>query len=158
MKYKINLFTALTLGISFLSSQVNASEFDQYLQQQQIIDSKFKIKKKAELNEMLAVLSAEDSKTFPLQIDHNTIIEQLKLTANKTELKGLIITPDFAQFEKDLGPKEVTQLIRKNLLQNCGIFFEHRYQLENPYKVMLELSSTTRSYDVEISQKDCKGN
>ena len=94
MKYKINLFTALTLGISFLSSQVNASEFDQYLQQQQIIDSKFKIKKKAELNEMLAVLSAEDSKTLPLQIDHNTIIERLKLTANKTERlykKGEII-------------------------------------------------------------------
>ena len=78
--------------------------------------------RKAELNELLTVLSAEDSKTLPLQIDHNTIIEQLQLTANKTTLKGMITTPDFSQFEKDLGRKEVLKVIRNNLLNNCQIF------------------------------------
>ena len=68
------------------------------------------------------MLSAEDSKTLPLQIDHNTIIEQLQLTANKTTLKGMITTPDFSQFEKDLGRKEVLKVIRNNLLNNCQIF------------------------------------
>ena len=97
---------ALLAGFSSAVLPVHASEFDQYLQEKNIIDSKFKIQKKAELNELLAVLSAEDSRTLPLQIDQNTIIEQLQLSANKTTLKGMIITPDFSQFEKDLGRKE----------------------------------------------------
>ncbi len=156
MKYKINLIAILGLGLGIFASQTYASEFDQYLQEKQIIDSKYKIKKKNELNELLSVLSAEDSKTLPLQIDQNTVIEQLQLSANKTRLKGLIITPDFAQFEQDLGRKEVVKLIRKNLLNNCEIFFEHRYQIENPYKVELVLSSAKNTYEVAISQKDCK--
>ena len=101
------------------------------------------------------MLSAEDSKTLPLQIDQNTIIEQLQLTANKTTLKGMITTPDFSQFEKDLGRKEVLKVIRNNLLNNCQIFFEHRYQIVNPYKIELSLSSQTHTYNVDLSQKDC---
>ena len=147
---------ALLAGFSSATFFVHASEFDQYLQEKNIIDSKFKIQKKAELNELLAVLSAEDSRTLPLQIDQNTIIEQLQLSANKTTLKGLITTPDFSQFEKDLGRKEVMKMIRNNLLNNCEIFFEHRYQIENPYKVELSLSSQTQTYKTDISQKDCK--
>ncbi|MDM1324538.1 MULTISPECIES: hypothetical protein [Acinetobacter] len=147
---------ALLVGFSSTTFSVHASEFDQYLQEKNIIDSKFKIQKKAELNELLAVLSAEDSRTLPLQIDQNTIIEQLQLSANKTTLKGLITTPDFSQFEKDLGRKEVMKMIRNNLLNNCEIFFEHRYQIENPYKVELSLSSQTQTYKTDISQKDCK--
>ncbi|WP_180077435.1 MULTISPECIES: hypothetical protein [unclassified Acinetobacter] len=147
---------ALLVGFSSATFSVHASEFDQYLQEKNIIDSKFKIQKKAELNELLAVLSAEDSRTLPLQIDQNTIIEQLQLSANKTTLKGLITTPDFSQFEKDLGRKEVMKMIRNNLLNNCEIFFEHRYQIENPYKVELSLSSQTQTYKTDISQKDCK--
>jgi hypothetical protein len=91
-----------------------------------------------------------------LQIDQNTIIEQLHLSANKTTLKGMIITPDFSQFEQDLGRREVTKVIRNNLLKNCDIFFEHRYQIANPYKVELSLSSETHTYNMDISQKDCK--
>ncbi|WP_411689442.1 hypothetical protein [Acinetobacter pseudolwoffii] len=147
---------ALLAGFSSATFSVHASEFDQYLQEKNIIDSKFKIQKKAELNELLAVLSAEDSRTLPLQIDQNTIIEQLQLSANKTTLKGLITTPDFSQFEKDLGRKEVMKMIRNNLLNNCEIFFEHHYQIENPYKVELSLSSQTQTYKTDISQKDCK--
>lgn len=146
---------ALLAGFSSAALPVYASEFDQYLQGKGILDSKFKIEKKAELNELLAVLSAEDSKTLPLQIDQNTIIEQLQLTANKTTLKGMITTPDFSQFEKDLGRKEVLKVIRNNLLNNCQIFFEHRYQIVNPYKIELSLSSQTHTYNVDLSQKDC---
>src|SRR5690606_22642457 len=147
---------ALCAGWSSVAIQANASEFDQYLQEKAIIDGKFKIQKKTELNELLAVLSAEDSRTLPLQIDQNTIIEQLHLSANKTTLKGMIITPDFSQFEQDLGRREVTKVIRNNLLKNCDIFFEHRYQIANPYKVELSLSSQTQTYKTDISQKDCK--
>lgn len=138
------------------ATSFTASEFDQYLQEKQIIDRQYKIQQKTELNEMLSVLSAEDSKTLPLQIDQNTIIEQLNLSADKTILKGLIITPDFAQFEQDLGRKEVLKMIRHNLLNNCAIFFEHEYQRVNPYTVELELSSENNQYEVEIKQKDCK--
>ena len=49
---------ALLAGFSSAVLPVHASEFDQYLQEKNIIDSKFKIQKKAELNELLAVLSA----------------------------------------------------------------------------------------------------
>ncbi|TSH73974.1 hypothetical protein E2K73_09105 [Acinetobacter sp. RF15A] len=146
---------AVIAGLSSLFMQANASEFDQYLQNKGILNSKFKIQKKAELNELLAVLSAEDSKTLPLQIDQNTVIEQLQLTANKTSLKGVITTPDFAQFETDLGRKEVQKLIMKNLVQSCPIFFEHEYQKLNPYTVQLELSSEKNRYTLELKQKDC---
>ena len=108
-----------------------------------------------QLDELLSVLSAEDSKTLPLEIDHNTIIEQLSLTSKKTELKGMIITPDFAQFEQDLGSKEVQKLIKKNLIQNCPIFFEHEYQKRNPYLVEFDLSSEKNHYKLELKQKDC---
>ena len=138
-----------------LSVPVLATEFDQYLQQKQIIDQKFKIKKAKQLNELLNVLSAEDSRTLPLQIDQNTVIEKLQLSSNKTELQGLIITPDFEQFERDLGRSEVQDLIKKNLSQNCELFFEHEYQRANPYRVVLNLSSASQKYAVEIQQKDC---
>ena len=107
------------------------------------------------MNEILTVLTAEDSRTLPIEIDNNTIIEQFNLYADRTELKGLIITPDFAQFEQDLGAKEVQKVIKKNVVQNCNIFFEHQYQRHNPYIVKLQLSSEKNSYDLELKQKDC---
>jgi len=67
----------------------------------------------------------------------------------------LIITPDFAQFEQDLGAKEVQKVIKKNVVQNCNIFFEHQYQRQNPYIIKLQLSSEKNSYDLELKQKDC---
>ncbi|WP_122901565.1 hypothetical protein [Acinetobacter sp. B51(2017)] len=143
-----------SLGL-MLSAPVLATEFDQYLQQQKIIDQKFKIKNAKELNALLTVLSAEDSRTLPLQIDQNTVIEKLQLSSSKTQLTGLIVTPDFEQFERDLGHQEVQALIKKNLSQNCEIFFEHEYQRANPYRVVLNLSSAQHQYTVELKQKDC---
>lgn len=147
---------SLILSLSlFVTLPALATEFDQYLQQQQILDQNFKIKDSAQLNALLTVLSAEDSRTLPLQIDQNTVIEQLKLKSDMTELKGLIVTPDFAQFERDLGPKEVHEFIQRNLSQNCDIFFEHEYQRVNPYRVVLNLSSQQQQYQVELQREDC---
>ncbi len=150
---KTGLCLAVVLSTSLF--QVQASEFDQYLQSKQIIDKNYKIIKPDTLNELLAVLSAEDSKTLPLEVDNNTVIEQLGLYANRTELKGLIITPDFTQFEQDLGHKEVKKLIMKNLIQSCNIFYEHHYQQKNPYTVFLKLTSAKNSYNLELKQADC---
>lgn len=150
---KMSFCLSAVLASAFFHTQ--ASEFDQYLQSKQIIDENFKIQEPKQLDELLSVLSAEDSKTLPLEIDHNTIIEQLSLTSKKTELKGMIITPDFAQFEQDLGSKEVQKLIKKNLIQNCPIFFEHEYQKRNPYLVEFYLSSEKNHYKLELKQKDC---
>lgn len=148
------------LGFGFIllctAIQVQATEFDQYLQSKNIIDERYKIQQAETLNEILSVLSAEDSKTLPLEIDHNTIIEQLNLYADHTDLKGIITTPDFAQFEQDLGHKQVEKLIKKNLVQNCNIFFEHEYQRSNPYSIKLQLSSESKNYVIELKQKDCK--
>lgn len=147
---------SLILSLSlFVTLPALATEFDQYLQQQQILDQNFKIKDSAQLNALLTVLSAEDSRTLPLQIDQNTVIEQLKLKSDMTELKGLIVTPDFAQFERDLGRKEVHEFIQRNLSQNCDIFFEHEYQHVNPYRVVLNLSSQQQQYQVELQREDC---
>ena len=147
---------SLILSLSlFVTLPALATEFDQYLQQQQILDQNFKIKDSTQLNALLNVLSAEDSRTLPLQIDQNTVIEQLKLKSDMTELKGLIVTPDFAQFERDLGRKEVHEFIQRNLSQNCDIFFEHEYQRVNPYRVVLNLSSQQQQYQVELQREDC---
>lgn len=147
------------MSVIFLSmycaSASFATEFDQYLQTEQLIDAKFKIKNNKQLNDLLKVLTAEDSRTLPLQIDQDTVIEQLKLSSNKTELTGLIITPDFAQFEQSLGRDEVKKILQRNLIKSCGIFFEHQYQRANPYSIHLNLSSTTTQYQVELKQKDC---
>jgi hypothetical protein len=150
--------SVLLLCFSSFAIQSHASEFDQYLQEKKILDKKFKILKKTELNEILSVLSAEDSRTLPLQVDNNTLVETLLLDSEKTHLKGQIITPDFAQFEQDLGSKEVEAVIRNNLLENCSIFFEHQYQKTNPYSIELELRSEQQQYQIQISQKDCKVN
>ena len=92
---------------------------------------------------------------MPYQVDQNTVIEQLKMTANQTTLKGLITTPDFNQLEQDLGKKEIKQVILKNLLNNCNILFEHQYQKSNPYKAEIELSSDHDQYQFSINRKDC---
>jgi hypothetical protein len=146
----------LCLGSIFLSVPVFASEFDQYLQEKKILDAEFKIIDQNALNELLAVLSAEDSKTLPIQVDSNTLIEELQLYHDHTRLKGRITTPDFSQFEKTLSGEEVQKIVWDGLLKNCNILFEHEYQRTNPYKVQLALTSETNQYDVDISQQECQ--
>ncbi len=62
---KTGLCLATILSSTFF--QVQASEFDDDLQSKQIIDQNFKIKQPETLNEILTVLTAEDS-TIPSQL------------------------------------------------------------------------------------------
>lgn len=63
---KTGLCLATILSSTFF--QVQASEFDDYLQSKQIIDQNFKIKQPETLNEILTVLTAEDSRTSQLKL------------------------------------------------------------------------------------------
>ncbi|NHC04011.1 hypothetical protein G9F31_09535 [Acinetobacter sp. 187] len=149
------VFTSLCLVSPVHAATSQATEFDQYLKEKKILNDQYKIEDKKQLNEIPKVLSAEDSKTLPLQIDQNSLIEQLELSANQTILKGSITTPDFNQFEKDLGKKDIRKMIEKNLLNNCDVLFEHEYQRVNPYSIAIELKSDHDQYDFKVTQKDC---
>ena len=63
---KTGLCLATILSSTFF--QIQASEFDDYLQSKQIIDQNFKIKQPETLNEILTVLTAEDSRTLQLKL------------------------------------------------------------------------------------------
>mgnify|MGYP003440521261 CR=1 FL=1 len=163
MRNKISTFAlglSLISSISFATStsfaaSTQATEFDQYLQSKKIIDDHFIIIEKQQFNELLASISAEDSRTLPLQIDQNTIIEKLALFADHTDLEGIITTPDFNQLENDLGKAEIKKLIEKNLINNCNILFEHKYQQSNPYHIDIVLNSDHNQYTLKIQHKDC---
>ena len=154
MLFKKLAFSIFACSLA-IASTTQATEFDDYLKQEKMVDKNFKIQNIKALNELLAIISAEDSRTLPLQIDHNTVIQKLNLRADRTELEGKIITPDFNQFEKDLGRDRVQNMIEKNLLSNCDIFFEHQYQRVNSYTVQLKLKSNQHQYQVTVNQKDC---
>lgn len=157
MRYKTSalaLTLIMTSNLCFATGS-QATEFDHYLQSKNIINKKFKITEKKQLNELLESISAEDSRTLPLQVDQNTIVEKLALFSNRTALEGIITTPDFNQLEIDLGKSEIKKMIEKNLLNNCTIFFEHQYQRANPYHVDIILNSDHNQYKLKIKQKEC---
>lgn len=156
MNNKIYLSTVLALGLSALSFTSHASELDQYLQQKQIIDAEYKIKNTTGLNEILNIISVEDSRTLPYQVDQNTIIEQMQLFADRVEVKGLISSPDFEQFAQDVGHSEVKKIMKKNLLQNCEMIFEHQFQRVNPYRIELQLSSAQQQYQLLLKNSECQ--
>ena len=137
------------------TAQAKATELDQYLVQKQILDNSFKIQNSKALNEILDVISDEDSRTLPFQIDQNMLMEKYKMSANKVEIEGIITTADFSQFAQDVGEKEVKKLIRKNILQSCNLLFENEFQRVNPYKVELKLSAESQSYDFKIKNSEC---
>lgn len=137
------------------TAQAKATELDQYLVQKQILDNSFKIQNSKALDEILDVISDEDSRTLPFQIDQNMLMEKYKMSANKVEIEGIITTADFSQFAQDVGEKEVKKLIRKNILQSCNLLFENEFQRVNPYKVELKLSAESQSYDFKIKNSEC---
>ncbi|SPL69022.1 hypothetical protein [Acinetobacter stercoris] len=132
------------------------SELDQYLIKKQYIDTDFKIKNQIGLKDLLSYLSDEDSRTLPLQIDQNTLIEKLRLHTDHIEIQGIITTPDFNQFEKDIGEPEVKSLLKRNILENCSIIFEHEFQRNNPYYADIKLSSEHHQYIFKISNQQCR--
>ncbi|MCL6233923.1 hypothetical protein M5F03_01870 [Acinetobacter sp. ANC 5579] len=147
---------ALGLSLSTFSFAGEPSELDQYLVINQILDSNFKIKNKTGLNEILAAISDEDSRTLPYQVDQNMLMEKMEIEADKIEIDGIITTPDFAQFEQSVGEHKVKQLIKHNSLQNCELLFEHQFQRVNPYKIEMDLSSGSNQYEIIIKNTECK--
>ncbi|OTG77046.1 hypothetical protein B9T26_00230 [Acinetobacter sp. ANC 4169] len=150
------IFICLSTFLMLHTAQAKATELDQYLFQKQILDNSFKIQNSKALDEILNVISDEDSRTLPFQIDQNMLMEKYQMSANKVEIEGIITTPDFSQFALDVGDKEVKQLLRKNILQNCSLLFENEFQRVNPYKVELKLSAESQSYDFKIKNSECK--
>ncbi|TCB48786.1 hypothetical protein E0H80_13995 [Acinetobacter sp. ANC 4779] len=138
------------------TAQAKATELDQYLVKKQIIDQTYKIKDTKALNEILNVISDEDSRTMPYQVDQNTLIEQLRFYADHIDLQGIITTPDFGQFAEDIGDKKVKYLIKQNLIQNCHLLFEHEFQRINPYHVAIKLSSNDKNYHLNIKNTECQ--
>ncbi len=147
---------ALGLSLSTFSFAGEPSELDQYLVKNQILDSNFKIKNKTGLNEILAAISDEDSRTLPYQVDQNMLMEKMEIEADKIEIDGIITTPDFAQFAESVGQQQVKQLIKKNSLQNCELLFEHQFQRVNPYVLEMDLSSPQQKYEIKIHNAECK--
>ena len=154
MRLKNICLLALGLSLSTFSYAGEPSELDQYLVKKQILDSNFRIK--TALNEILAAISDEDSRTLPYQVDQNMLMEKMEVEADKIEIDGIITTPDFAQFEQSVGELKVKQLIKHNSLQNCELLFEHQFQRVNPYEIEMDLSSGTKQYEITIKNTECK--
>ncbi|ENV32736.1 hypothetical protein [Acinetobacter gerneri] len=155
----LKAFSLFFLGLTCASfSSAAETELDQYLIKKQIIDSSYKIKNPAALKDVLFYLSDEDSRTLPLQIDQNTIIEKLRLYPDHIEIQGIITTPDFTQFENSIGENEVKKLLHRNVLENCKQIFEHEFQRKNPYYVAMNLSSEQHHYQIKLNSKECNFN
>ena len=146
----------LSTFILINTAQAKGTELDQYFIKKQMIDSSYKIKDSKKLNEILNVMSDEDSRIMPYQADQNTVIEQLRLYADHIDIQGIITTPNFTQFAEDIGDKEVKQLITQNLINNCHLFFEHEFQRVNPYYVKVKLSAPHKTYDLKIKNSECQ--
>ena len=146
----------LSTFILINTAQAKGTELDQYFIKKQMIDSSYKIKDSKKLNEILNVMSDEDSRIMPYQADQNTVIEQLRLYADHIDIQGIITTPNFTQFAEDIGDKEVKQLITQNLINNCHLFFEHEFQRVNPYYVEVKLSAPHKTYDLKIKNSECQ--
>lgn len=146
----------LSTFILINTAQAKGTELDQYFVKNKIIDSSYKIQDSKKLNEILNVMSDEDSRTMPYQADQNTVIEKLRLYADHIDIQGMITTPDFTQFAEDMGDKEVKQLITQNLINNCHLFFEHEFQRVNPYYVQVKLSAPHKTYDLKIKNSECQ--
>lgn len=153
-------FTTVLLGsslfISSLFSIVQATELDDYLVQQKIVDANYKIKNTKRLAEVLSYLSDEDSRTLPLQIDQNTLIEKLRLYPNYIEIQGLITSADFKQFTQSMSPQDVKKLFTDNLIRNCNHIFEHQFQRINPYEVRMKLSTDEKQYSLKLENAQCQ--
>lgn len=152
MKFK---FLSCLIGITIFSN-AHSTEFDQYLIEKNILDQNFIIKNATALDEILLAMSEEDSRTLPYHVDQNMIMEKMFSNSTQVSIEGVITTPDFEQFEKSVGVKEVNKLIKNNSLQNCELLFEHQFQRQNPYMLDLKLASSDHLYNIKIKNTECK--
>ncbi|MDQ9022354.1 hypothetical protein RFI02_14700 [Acinetobacter sichuanensis] len=152
----IKLLLSSSLLLSLMCAITQATELDDYLIQQKIISADYKIKNNKKLTEVLTYLSDEDSRTLPLQIDQNTLIEKLRLYPNHIEIEGIITSPDFKQFAQSLNTQDIKKLFTDNLIKNCDQLFEHQFQRLNPYEVRMKLSTNEKQYSVELKNSQCQ--
>ncbi|MFC2995868.1 hypothetical protein ACFODO_11405 [Acinetobacter sichuanensis] len=152
----IKLLLSSSLLLSSMCAITQATELDDYLIQQKIISADYKIKNNKKLTEVLTYLSDEDSRTLPLQIDQNTLIEKLRLYPNHIEIEGIITSPDFKQFAQSLNTQDIKKLFTDNLIKNCDQLFEHQFQRVNPYEVRMKLSTDEKQYSVELKNSQCQ--
>ncbi|MFW1860077.1 hypothetical protein [Acinetobacter defluvii] len=145
-----------SLFIISLFTSVHATELDDYLVQQKIIDINYKIKNTKKLAEVLSYLSDEDSRTLPLQIDQSTLIEKLRLYPNYIEIEGIITSQDFKQFTQNMNSQDIKKLFTDNLIKNCNHLFEHQFQRKNPYEVRMKLSTDEKQYSLKLQNNQCQ--
>jgi len=154
MLIKTTLFLSTLLSSFTLYAQ--PTSLDQYLIQERIISSDYKITNKNRLNDVLQALSEENSRVLPYQVDENTVLEQVMSYADHIEVQGLIVTPDFRQFAQSVGQNKVEQLFRKGVINNCSHFFEHEFQRVNPYELNMTLNSDYGRYQIKMKNTQCK--
>ncbi|WP_288454053.1 hypothetical protein [uncultured Acinetobacter sp.] len=155
MNFKIISSSITTLLLS-LSIQSYATELDDYLIQNQIIEQNYKIKDSKNLDDVLNALSDEDSRVLPVQIDQNTVIEKIRLYHDHIDLEGLITSENFKQFADSMGKEKTQQFLMQGMLENCGLIFENEFQRRNPYYVKMKLSSAEKVYELKLKNDQCQ--
>ncbi len=154
---KLNIIPALTASLfTFFTMTSHATELDDYLIQKNLIDQNYKIKDQKNLDTILVALSAEDSRVYPIQIDQNTVIEQMQMYHDHINLQGLITSADFDQFAKSVGKEQTQKFLTKGMVENCHLVFENEFQRHNPYYVKMKLSSDHNSYEIKVNNDQCK--
>ncbi|MEG0482944.1 MAG: hypothetical protein RR575_05660 [Acinetobacter sp.] len=155
MNFKIIPQISITLFL-LISMSIHATELDDYLIQKNLIDVNYKIKDQKNLDDVLAALSEEDSRVLPVQIDQNTVIEQMYVYHDHIDLQGIITSTDFNQFANNVGKEKIHELLIKGMLENCDLIFENQFQRQNPYYVKMKLLSDHKSYELKIKNDQCK--
>lgn len=155
MNFKIIPQISITLFL-LISMSIHATELDDYLIQKNLIDVNYKIKDQKNLDDVLAALSEEDSRVLPVQIDQNTVIEQMHVYHDHIDLQGIITSTDFNQFANNVGKEKIHELLIKGMLENCDLIFENQFQRQNPYYVKMKLLSDHKSYELKIKNDQCK--
>ncbi|MBJ9904650.1 hypothetical protein [Acinetobacter bereziniae] len=155
MNFKIISSSITTLLLS-LSIHSYATELDDYLIQNQLIEQNYKIKDSKNLDDVLNALSDEDSRVLPVQIDQNTVIEKIRLYHDHIDLEGIITSENFKQFSDSLGKEKTQQFLMQGMLENCGLIFENEFQRRNPYYVKMKLSSAEKVYELKLKNDQCQ--
>ncbi len=155
MNFKIISQLSASLFLCF-SMATHATELDNFLIQKNLIDQNYKIKDQKNLDDVLIALSEEDSRVLPLQIDQNTLIEQMNLYHDHIDLQGIITSTDFNQFANNVGKEKIHELLIKGMIENCDLIFENQFQRQNPYYVKMKLVSDYKSYELKIKNSQCK--
>jgi|GEM_PF-181547 len=155
MNFKIISQLSASLFLCF-SMATHATELDDFLIQKNLIDQNYKIKDQKNLDDVLIALSEEDSRVLPLQIDQNTLIEQMNLYHDHIDLQGIITSTDFNQFANNVGKEKIHELLIKGMLENCDLIFENQFQRQNPYYVKMKLVSDHKNYELKIKNNQCK--